>query len=173
MAQEFFYIIFNAYPEDTSTNPKRYEIKRAINAFLAISAFGNIVVMTYTAARMKQEIAKQGFLPFTSYFAMNRDVSFGRFLMWLEGGERKSKTQPMENGHRGVLETQGYDAQKVVGNRKPRVRLFKFLNPSNHREKTPVGALVLHLPAASFSSWPRTTPRQAMPTPFFLDLLLI
>ncbi|KNB12135.1 hypothetical protein FOXG_11788 [Fusarium oxysporum f. sp. lycopersici 4287] len=173
VAQEFFYIIFNAYPEDTSTNPKRYEIKRAINAFLAISAFGNIVVMTYTAARMKQEIAKQGFLPFTSYFAMNRDVSFGRFLMWLEGGERKSKTQPMENGHRGVLETQGYDAQKVVGNRKPRVRLFKFLNPSNHREKTPVGALVLHLPAASFSSWPRTTPRQAMPTPFFLDLLLI
>ncbi|KAH7473751.1 hypothetical protein FOMA001_g11902 [Fusarium oxysporum f. sp. matthiolae] len=144
VAQEFFYIIFNAYPEDTSTNPKRYEIKRAINAFLAISAFGNIVVMTYTAARMKQEIAKQGFLPFTSYFAMNRDVSFGRFLMWLEGGERKSKSQPMENGHRGVLETQGYDAQKVVGNRKPRVRLFKFLNPSNHREKTPVGALVLH-----------------------------
>ncbi|KAJ3519726.1 hypothetical protein NM208_g14012 [Fusarium decemcellulare] len=43
VAQEFFYIIFNAYPEDPSTNPKRYEIKRAINAFLAISSFGNIV----------------------------------------------------------------------------------------------------------------------------------
>ncbi|KAF4452288.1 high-affinity methionine permease [Fusarium albosuccineum] len=144
VAQEFFYIIFNAYPEDASTNAKRYEIKRAINAFLAISSFGNIVVMTYTAARMKQEIAKQGFLPFTSFFARNKDVSLGRFLMWLEGGERKSRNQPTENGHQGVLEPQGYDAQKVAGNRKSRGRFFKFLNPANHREKTPVGALVLH-----------------------------
>lgn len=146
MAQEFFYIIFDTYSKDsnsgTATNPKQYEIKRAINAFLAISSFGNIVVMTYTAARMKQEIAKQGFLPFTSFFARNRDVSLGRLLMWLEGGERKSKNQ--ENGHQGVLESQGYDSQKVAGSRKPRGRFFKFLNPSNHREKTPVGALVLH-----------------------------
>ncbi|RSL95472.1 hypothetical protein CDV31_013869 [Fusarium ambrosium] len=142
VAQEFFNIIFDAYPEDPSTNAKRYQIKRVINAFLAISSFGNIVVMTYTAARMKQEIAKQGFLPFTSFFARNRDVSLGKFLMWLEGGERKSTT---ENGHQGVLEPREYDAQKVAaGNRKPRGRFFKFLNPSNHREETPVGALVLH-----------------------------
>ena len=140
VAQAFFYNIFDADPE----HPKGYKIKRAINAFLAISSFGNIVVMTYTAARMKQEIAKQGFLPFTSFFASNRDVSLGKFLMWLEGGERKWKNQPTENGHQGVLEPQGYDAQKVAGNRKPRGRFFKFLNPSNHREKTPVGALVLH-----------------------------
>ncbi|KAI8720118.1 hypothetical protein NCS52_00456500 [Fusarium sp. LHS14.1] len=140
VAQAFFYIIFNASPED----PKGYEIKRAVNAFLAISSFGNIVVMTYTAARMKQEIAKQGFIPFTSFFASNRDVSLGKFLMWLEGGERKSKNHHMGNGHPGVLEPQGYDTQKVAGNRKPRGRFFKFLNPSNHREKTPVGALVLH-----------------------------
>ncbi|RGP78883.1 high-affinity methionine permease [Fusarium longipes] len=144
VAQAFFYIVFNAYPQDDSTDPKRYKIKRAVNAFLAISSFGNIVVMTYTAARMKQEIAKQGFLPFTSFFAMNRDVSLGKFLMWLEGGERRSKNQPMEMRHQGVLETQGYDAHKSAGNRKSRVRFFKFLNPSNHREKTPVGALVLH-----------------------------
>ncbi|RMJ14424.1 hypothetical protein BHE90_001623 [Fusarium euwallaceae] len=141
VAQEFFNIIFDAYPESPSTNAKRYYIKRVVNAFLAISSFGNIVVMTYTAARMKQEIAKQGFLPFTSFFARNRDVSLGKFLMWLEGGERKSTTK---NGHQGVLEPQGYDSQKVASNRKPRGRFFKFLNPSNHREKTPVGALVLH-----------------------------
>ncbi|KAF0638008.1 hypothetical protein FPSE5266_10875 [Fusarium pseudograminearum] len=133
VAQEFFYIIFNASPEDS----KRYEIKRAVNAFLAISAFGNIVVMTYTAARMKQEIAKQGFLPFTCFFARNRDVSLGKFLMWLEGGERKTTNQ-------GVVDTQGNDARNVTGNRKPRSRFFKFFNPSNHIEKTPVGALVLH-----------------------------
>ncbi|KPA35780.1 high-affinity methionine permease [Fusarium langsethiae] len=133
VAQEFFTIIFNASADDK----KRYEVKRAVNAFLAILAFGNIVVMTYTAARMKQEIAKQGFLPFASFFAKNRDVSFGKFLMWLEGRERKSTNQT-------VLEPQGYDARKVSGKRQPRARLFGFFNPSNHREKTPVGALVLH-----------------------------
>ncbi|KAH7173288.1 amino acid permease-domain-containing protein [Fusarium flagelliforme] len=139
VAQEFFYIIF-----DAKDDSKRHQIKRAISAFLAISSFGNIVVMTYTAARMKQEIAKQGFLPFTSFFAMNKDVSLGRFLMWLEGGERKSKNKAIESGHQGVIETRRYNSQKVGGNRKSCVRLFKFFNASNHREKTPVGALVLH-----------------------------
>lgn len=41
--------------------------------------------MTYTAARMKQEIAKQGFLPWPKFFASNKDFSLGRFLRWLEG----------------------------------------------------------------------------------------
>ncbi|KAH6991863.1 amino acid permease-domain-containing protein [Fusarium venenatum] len=132
VAQAFFYTVF-----DATTQQEQYTIKRAVNAFLAISAFGNIVVMTYTAARMKQEIAKQGFLPFTSFFAKNRDVSLGKFLMWLERGERKSTNQPVGNG-------QGYDPRKVAGNRKKGSRFFMFLNPSNHREKTPVGALVLH-----------------------------
>ncbi|KAJ4014615.1 hypothetical protein NW752_007386 [Fusarium irregulare] len=139
VAQEFFYLVF-----DPDNNSNRNEIKRAVNAFLAINAFGNIVVMTYTAARMKQEIAKQGFLPFTSFFAMNRDVSFGRFLMWLEGGERKPQSHPAETGRQGVIEVQRHNSQRVTGNRKLRVRFFKFFNPSNHREKTPVGALVLH-----------------------------
>ncbi|KAK4033060.1 amino acid permease-domain-containing protein [Parachaetomium inaequale] len=56
---------------------------RVFNVFLAISSFGNIVVMTYAAARMKQEIAKQGFLPWPKFFAQNKDVSLGRFLRWL------------------------------------------------------------------------------------------
>jgi len=64
--------------------------------------------------------------------------------MWLDGGDRKSKNQPMENGHRGVIEPQLYNSQKFTGNRKLRVRFFKLFNPSNHREKTPVGVLVLH-----------------------------
>ncbi|KAF7561912.1 hypothetical protein G7046_g2221 [Stylonectria norvegica] len=80
------------------------------NSFLAISSFGNIVVMTYTAARLKQEIAKQGFLPFPKFFAQNTDVSLGRLLQWLE--DRGCK--------------------------------IPYFSPEQHREKTPVGALVLH-----------------------------
>jgi hypothetical protein len=106
VSQEFFNIIFNS----------DIRAKQTCNAFLAISSFGNIVVWTYTAARMKQEIAKQCFIPFASFFAKNKDFSLGRFLMWLEGGSRSSR------GYR-----------------------INFLNPANHREKTPVGALMLHL----------------------------
>lgn len=104
--QVFFKIIFNN--EDRAN--------QTFNAFLAISSFGNIVVWTFTAARMKQEIAKQCFIPFASFFATNKDVSFGRLLMWLEGGSKR-----------------------------PGGRRFRFLNPHNHQEKTPVGALILHL----------------------------
>lgn len=106
VAEEFFIRIFD------SKNPRPARL--TVNAFMAISSFGNVVVWTFTAARMKQEIAKQCFLPFSKFFAMDKDVSFGRFLMWLEGSERNA-------------------------------RRISFLNPANHREKTPVGAFVLHL----------------------------
>lgn len=102
VAQEFFRRIVD---DDRRGN-------QTFNAFLAISSFGNIVVWTFTAARMKQEIAKQCFIPFAGFFAKNRDFSFGRFLAWIESKRGKK---------------------------------FDFINPQNHREKTPVGALVLHL----------------------------
>lgn len=77
------------------------------------TSLSQIIVMTYTAARMKQEIAKQGFLPWPKFFASNKDFSLGRFLRWLEGSW-------------------------------PRASKIKFLSPEQHRERTPVGALVLH-----------------------------
>lgn len=39
---------------------------RLLSAFMAVSSLGNIIVMTYTAARVKQEIAKEGIIPFRS-----------------------------------------------------------------------------------------------------------
>ena len=56
---------------------------RIFNSFLALASFGNIIVMTYTASRMKQEIAKQGFLPFSKFFGQNIDLSIGRFILFL------------------------------------------------------------------------------------------
>lgn len=56
---------------------------RIFNAFLALSSFGNVIVMTYTAARMKQEIAKQGFIPLAKIFGQNTDVSIGRLVLYL------------------------------------------------------------------------------------------
>ncbi|KAK3900364.1 amino acid permease-domain-containing protein [Staphylotrichum tortipilum] len=66
-----------------ATDPSNPTPDRIFNSLLALSSFGNIIVMTYTAARMKQEIAKQGFLPFARFFGSNTDISIGRLVLWL------------------------------------------------------------------------------------------
>src|SRR5262245_4964073 len=47
---------------------------RALAAFMAISSLGNIIVMTFTAARVKQEIAKEGVLPWPKFFGENSNI---------------------------------------------------------------------------------------------------
>ncbi|KFY45977.1 hypothetical protein V494_00677 [Pseudogymnoascus sp. VKM F-4513 (FW-928)] len=42
---------------------------KMLSALMAVSSLGNIVVMTYTAARVKQEIAKEGILPFRAFLS--------------------------------------------------------------------------------------------------------
>jgi len=45
-----------------------YKASQIFAAFNGISSLGNIIVMTFTAARVKQEIAKEGILPFAKFF---------------------------------------------------------------------------------------------------------
>ncbi|KAI5458244.1 amino acid permease-domain-containing protein [Mariannaea sp. PMI_226] len=90
--------------------------KRIFDAFLAIASLGNIIVMTYTAARVKQEIAKEGIIPFAKTFAQDRDMSLGRLLKFFQ---RK-----------------GWFTSLL------RIRWF---SPEEHMERTPVGAFALHL----------------------------
>ncbi|KAL8691465.1 MAG: hypothetical protein Q9218_003309 [Villophora microphyllina] len=42
---------------------------RVMSGIIALSIFGNIVVMTFTASRVKQELAKEGVIPFSLFFA--------------------------------------------------------------------------------------------------------
>jgi hypothetical protein len=93
---------------------------RIFNALLALSSFGNVIVMTYTAARMKQEIAKQGFLPFAKFFGQNTDLSVGRLVMYLR-------------------RRWGWRLSGVAAHQ--------------HRDPTPVGALVLHLASCVVLIW--------------------
>lgn len=100
---------------------------RIFNAFLAISSLGNIIVMTYTAARVKQEIAKEGIIPYAKFFAQDGDISLGRLLNWFY--------------QRGMFSSLW------------RIRWF---SPEDHREKTPVGAFILHLVSCFiliFATW--------------------
>lgn len=46
---------------------------------LAIFIFGNIMAQTFTASRVKQEVAKEGILPWSLVFAKNSDTLISRF----------------------------------------------------------------------------------------------
>lgn len=124
VAEQFFNLTYGQYRLDSSlcrliaptsdgTANRGYRI---FSAFVAISSLGNVIVMTYTAARVKQEIAKNGIIPFARFFAHNSDVSVGHVLKWLQ-----KKTTWFRS-----------------------VTRFQWLSPEEHMEKTPVGALFLH-----------------------------
>ncbi|TDZ19080.1 High-affinity methionine permease [Colletotrichum orbiculare MAFF 240422] len=110
VAQMFFELTFGKLGSDDKTG------SRIFNALLAISSMGNIIVMTYTAARVKQEIAKEGILPWPKFFAQNTDLSLGRLLRWFQ--------------KRGIFKS---------------LLRIRWFSPEHHSEKTPVGALILHL----------------------------
>ncbi|GKT41358.1 high-affinity methionine permease [Colletotrichum spaethianum] len=71
VARKFFELTFGTLGSGSDTG------FRIFNAFLAVSSMGNIIVMTYTAARVKQEIAKE-------FFAQNTDMSIGRLIRWFQ-----------------------------------------------------------------------------------------
>ncbi|KAI9709601.1 MAG: hypothetical protein M1828_002409 [Chrysothrix sp. TS-e1954] len=58
--------------------------KRAMSALIAMSILGNLIVMTFTAARVKQEIAKEGVLPFSLFFS----TSYTSPWAWLRNRSR-------------------------------------------------------------------------------------
>ncbi|CAG8058085.1 unnamed protein product [Penicillium salamii] len=43
--------------------------KRALSVFVAISAFGNVMTVTFAQARVNQELAKEGVIPFPEFWA--------------------------------------------------------------------------------------------------------
>ncbi|CUS13314.1 unnamed protein product [Tuber aestivum] len=58
-AAEFFIKVFGNGPF----------VSRGLKVLIALSAFGNVVAVTYANARVKQEIAKQRILPFSEFWA--------------------------------------------------------------------------------------------------------
>ncbi|KAK0634057.1 amino acid permease-domain-containing protein [Immersiella caudata] len=71
----------------------------AINgSFRALSAMGNVIVFTFTAARVKQELAKEGVLPFSLFFASSYSFTlrrgFQRLPQTREGYQLHSSRAP-------------------------------------------------------------------------------
>lgn len=80
VAHKFFELTLGSI--DSPWAPKA---PRMLSAFMAISSAGNIIVMTYTAARVKQEIAKEGIIPFRAF--LTKGHTFRIRSLW------KSKTE--------------------------------------------------------------------------------
>jgi hypothetical protein len=55
----------------------RKHAKQVLAVFTTTSSLGNIIGMTFTASKVKQEIAKEGVIPFAKFFGENRTL-FGR-----------------------------------------------------------------------------------------------
>lgn len=64
---------------------------RAMAALIALSIFGNLWVMTFTAARVKQEIAKEGILPFSLQIATSYTTPYGLFQKWSRRGSPQAE----------------------------------------------------------------------------------
>lgn len=69
-------------------------VETAAASLRALSAIGNVIVFTFTAARVKQEVAKEGVFPFSLYLAASYEFSlshgfpFFRHLPAHEGGHQ-------------------------------------------------------------------------------------
>ncbi|KAF2202669.1 amino acid transporter [Delitschia confertaspora ATCC 74209] len=71
--------------------------KHTMQALIACSILGNLIVMTFTAARVKQEIAKEGILPKSLLFATGKTTPTAKLLSKF----RKSRGAKVEyiDGH--------------------------------------------------------------------------
>lgn len=67
---------------DTLWSENHKSATKAISVIMAISIFGNLWVMTFTAARVKQEIAKEGIIPFSLFFATSYRTPYGLWQQW-------------------------------------------------------------------------------------------
>jgi amino acid transporter len=88
--------------------------RRIAAALIALSILGNILVMTFTAARVKQEIAKEGIIPYSLFFASGYTTPWAR----LTNGRRRRQ-----------------EANTIR---------IKNIDIDNPLERSPIPALVLH-----------------------------
>jgi hypothetical protein len=75
---------------------------RVLPGLIALSSFGNIIVVTFVASRVKAEIAKEGVLPFSRFFATNSPTVLSRFYR-RKGSENEKDPQTSEHTPAGAL----------------------------------------------------------------------
>jgi hypothetical protein len=87
--------------------------KRVMSASVAFSIFGNILVMTSTAARIKQEIAKEGILTFSLFFATSHATPISWW--WSRGRPQKEAKDHLEQTPMAALGLHGITSIILIG----------------------------------------------------------
>ncbi len=73
-----FIEILSGWKRDSSSSTESPAAVQAVSVLLAVFIFGNLMAQTYTASRVKQEVAKEGILPWSLFFATGNDTLFSR-----------------------------------------------------------------------------------------------
>ncbi|KAL9069583.1 MAG: hypothetical protein Q9157_006111 [Trypethelium eluteriae] len=108
VASTFFHYLLDS----SGDSQKAYRVMAGLVAF---SCFGNVIIITFTAARVKQEIAKQGVLPYSLFFASGHTTPWA----WL-----KSRIVPIPR------------STSIAG--------VEGISLEDYKEKTPMAAFGLH-----------------------------
>jgi amino acid transporter len=99
-ATRFFWKLSGAADSGSGlVGEKELGVVRGIHIVLALFIFGNLLAQTYTASRVKQEIAKEGILPWSLFFAAGNDTLFARWWSSSPGSSR-NPYQPNPDNHR-------------------------------------------------------------------------
>ncbi|MCJ1462619.1 hypothetical protein MMC07_001221 [Pseudocyphellaria aurata] len=82
---------------------------------IAISAFGNVMVVTFTSARVNQEIARQGFLPFSTLLSSSRpfNTPLGGLIVHYIPSVLVITIPPKEDVYAFILDVEGYPSQFI------------------------------------------------------------
>jgi amino acid transporter len=89
--------------------------QKAISALIAISALGNVMTVTFAMARVNQELAKEGVLPFPKFWASSwpfGSPSAGLFLHWIPSFV-VIVAVPFGDAYNFILDLEGYPGSIV------------------------------------------------------------
>lgn len=84
--------------------------RRALSVLVALSAFGNVMTVTFAQARVNQELAKEGVIPFPRFWASNwpfGSPSTGLFLHFIPSF-LVIVAIPFGNAYNFILDLEGY-----------------------------------------------------------------
>ncbi|KAM3431459.1 hypothetical protein NHJ13734_007279 [Beauveria thailandica] len=86
---------------------------RVLPLFVAVSAFGNVLVVVFAMARLKHEIARQGFLPFSDLLSSTKPFNspFGGLVVNYIPSLLIIALPPSDRIYSFILEVEGYAGQ--------------------------------------------------------------
>ncbi|GAA6060144.1 hypothetical protein JCM10212_001441 [Sporobolomyces blumeae] len=90
--------------------------QKALSVFVALSAFGNVLTVTFAQSRINQELAKEGIFPYTEFFASNWPMKspFAGLIVHLIPSLIIILGPPAKIAYPFILDVEGYPGQIIA-----------------------------------------------------------